>query len=111
MCGHPEREFKTLIETECKDDGRTLPKWGVRRVVLNDLSPAATFIVRGYNLPFDVSEFEDAGELLLKNVEVELRWMYETIHTDGKTKGRINFTVWSEKLFLPRMRQRVRLPL
>ena len=27
--------------------------------------------------------------------------MYETIHTDGKTKGRINFTVWSEKFSCP----------
>ena len=22
--------------------------------------------------------------------------MYETLHTDGKTKGRINYTVWSD---------------
>jgi hypothetical protein len=55
MCGHPDKEFKTLVETECRDEGRKLPKWGGRKVVLNDLSPAATFIVRGYNLPFDVN--------------------------------------------------------
>src|SRR5699024_4195597 len=23
-------------------------------------------------------------------------WMYETLHTDGKTKARIDYTVWSE---------------
>jgi DNA modification methylase/predicted RNA-binding Zn-ribbon protein involved in translation (DUF1610 family) len=101
MCGHPDREFRAQIEAECKDEGRTLPEWGVRRVVLNDLSPAATFIERGYNLPFDVGAFEEGGELLLKNVEDELRWMYETIHSDGKTKGRINFTVWSENFACP----------
>ena len=27
--------------------------------------------------------------------------MYETLHTDGKTKGRINFTVWSEVFTCP----------
>jgi 16S rRNA G966 N2-methylase RsmD/predicted RNA-binding Zn-ribbon protein involved in translation (DUF1610 family) len=101
VCGNPDQEFKTLIETECRDEGRNLPKWGARRVVLNDLSPAATFIVRGYNLPFDVNAFAQAGEALLRDVEKELRWMYETIHNDGKTRGRINFTVWSENFSCP----------
>ena len=27
--------------------------------------------------------------------------MYETLHADGKTKGRINFTVWSEVFTCP----------
>ena len=26
----------------------------------------------------------------------ELGWMYETLHTDGKTKGVMNYTIWSE---------------
>jgi hypothetical protein len=28
--------------------------------------------------------------------------MYETLHTDGKTKGRINYTVWSDVFTCPR---------
>ena len=40
-------------------------------------------------------------ETLLKDVQEELGWMYETLHTDGKTKGRINFTVWSENFACP----------
>src|SRR5262249_22057190 len=48
-----------------------------------------------------VRAFEEAGELLLKDVEHELGWMYETLHTDGKTKGHINFTVWSENFSCP----------
>ena len=101
MCGTPDQEFKGLIETECREEGRKLPLWGSRRVVLNDLSPAATFIARGYNLPFDVASFAKAGEHLLAEVQDELGWMYETVHTDGKTKGRINFTVWSENFACP----------
>ena len=27
--------------------------------------------------------------------------MYETLHADGKTKGRINYTVWSEVFICP----------
>jgi hypothetical protein len=101
MCGNPDKDFRTLVETECRAESRGLPKWGARRVVLNDLSPAATFISRGYNLPFDVEEFAAAAKTILKEVEDELRWMYETDHNDGKSKGQINFTVWSENFACP----------
>ena len=59
-----------------------------------DLSPAATFIAANYNIPFDVDAFAKAARRLLDEVEEEIGWMYETLHTDGKTKGRINYTVW-----------------
>ena len=38
---------------------------------------------------------EDEAKNILDEVEEECGWLYETKHTDGKTKGRINFTVWS----------------
>jgi hypothetical protein len=101
LCGYPDQEFKAQVEAECNAEARTLPEWGVRRVVLNDLSPAATFIERGYNLPFDASAFEEAAKSLLASVQDEYGWMYETSHTDGKTKGRINYTVWSENFACP----------
>ena len=101
LCGDPEPEFRSLVEAECQDDGRQKPQWGARRVVLNDLSPAATFICRGYNLPFDVKKFATAAQRLLQEVCDELDWMYETTHSDGRTKGRINFTVWSENFSCP----------
>ncbi len=101
LCGHPDPEFRKLVETECREEGRNPPMWGARRAVLNDLSPAATFIERGYTLPVAVLEFSKAGAELLKDVEDELGWMYETLHSDGKTKGRINFTVWSENFSCP----------
>lgn len=101
MCGHPDSEFKAEIETECRQERRKPPKWGARSAVLTDLSPAATFIERGYNLPVDVAAFSRAGAELLREVQAELGWMYETLHTDGKTKGQINFTVWSENFSCP----------
>jgi DNA modification methylase len=90
--------YKHGIEAEWKKQGKAAPKWGARRVILNDLSPAATFIAANYNLPFDVEAFAKAGKQLLKDVENELGWMYKTTHTDGKTEGRIEYTVWSEVL-------------
>lgn len=71
-------------------------KLGARRAVLNDLSPAATFIAYNYNTPVDVREFEREAKRILKEVEAECGWMYETLHADGRSKGSINYTVWSD---------------
>ena len=95
-CGSAPSAYRHELETEWKKQGKAAPKWGARRVILNDLSPAATFIAANYNLPFDIEAFAKAGQDLLKEVEREIGWMYETIHTDGKTKGRIEYTVWSQ---------------
>ena len=100
-CGSAPATYRHQLETEWKKQGKATPKWGPRRVVLNDLSPAATFIAANYNLPFDVEAFAKAGKQLLKEVEQEIGWMYETTHTDGKAKGNIEFTVWSEVFTCP----------
>ena len=100
-CGTAPVEYRSKLEAEWKAGGRNLPEWGARKVILGDLSPAATFIAAGYNLPFDVNEFAEAAQRVLDEVEDELGWMYETLHTDGKTKGRINYTVWSEIFTCP----------
>ncbi len=72
-----------------------------RKAILADLSPAATFIAHNYNTPVDVNEFEREAKRILKEVEDECGWMYDTLHTDGKTKGRINYTVWSDVFICP----------
>lgn len=100
-CGAAPDEYRRELEAAWKRDGRSAPKWGARRVVLNDLSPAASFIAANYNLPFDVKRFARAGRKLLDDLEKEIGWMYETLHTDGKTKGRIEYTVWSEVFTCP----------
>lgn len=95
-CGSAPLAYRIELEQAWKKDGRLAPRWGARRAVLNDLSPAATFIAANQNLPFDPTEFSIAAKALLAATEKEIGWMYETIHTDGKTKGRIEFTVWSQ---------------
>ena len=76
-------------------------KLGSRRAVLNDLSPAATFIAYNYNTPSDLETFEIESKRILREISVEYGWMYETLHTDGKTKARINYTVWCEAFSCP----------
>lgn len=100
-CGTAPAAYRHKLEMEWKKAGTPAPKWGARRVVLNDLSPAATFIGANYNLPFDVDAFAKAGKQLLRDVEREIGWMYETLHSDGKTKGKIEYTVWSEIFSCP----------
>jgi len=100
-CGCAPAAYRHELETAWKKEGRPAPKWGARRVILNDLSPAATFIAANYTLPFDVEAFAKAGKQLLEELEQEIGWMYETLHTDGKTKGRIEYTVWSEVFTCP----------
>lgn len=97
-CGTAPASYRHQVEMEWKKAGMAAPKWGARHAILNDLSPAATFIGANYNLPFDVDSFAMAGKQLLADVEREIGWMYETLHSDGKQKARIDYTVWSETL-------------
>jgi 16S rRNA G966 N2-methylase RsmD len=114
MCG--DREEVTALGYKVETDGTILQKeldergkdvWkpfsklGARKVVLNDLSPAATFIAYNYNAPVDIIAFEQEAQKILDEVEKECGWMYETLHTDRKSKGKINYTIWSDVFVCP----------
>lgn len=75
---------------------KSFSKLAARRALLSDLSPVATFIAYNYNTPVDIRGFERDAERMLKEVELEYGWMYETLHPDGKAKARINYTIWSD---------------
>jgi hypothetical protein len=81
-CGSAPESYRKELEAAWKAEGRDKPEWGARRVVLGDLSPAATFIAANYNLPFDVKEFARAGRKILDEIEEELGWMYHTLHVE-----------------------------
>ncbi|WP_276199957.1 DNA methyltransferase [Chelatococcus sp. XZ-Ab1] len=100
-CGLAPAEYRKQLEADWSKQGLPKPKWGARRAVLNDLGPAASFIAANYTVPFNVTAFSRAAQRILSDVQKELGWMYETLHTDGKTKGSINFTVWSEVFTCP----------
>ena len=109
--GYKVDDDGTISEQVVQENGEKVwqpfSKLGARKAVLNDLSPAATFIAYNYNTPVDVQGFEREAKRILKEVEAECGWMYETIHTDGKTKGKINYTVWSDVFVCPDCMQEV----
>lgn len=94
----------TILQEEMDEDGkkvwRPFSKLGVRRAILNDISPAATFIAYNYNTPVDVVGFEKEAKRILNEVESECGWMYETNHTNGLT-GKINHILWSDVFTCP----------
>lgn len=100
-CGKASAAYRHQLEVEWKTEGRQAPKWGVRRVLLNDLSPAATFISANYNLPCKADRLVVEARSILRKLESETSWMYQTDHSDGISKGSINFTVWSEVYSCP----------
>ena len=106
---NPEHETQNSEPGTLNSEPGTLNsrKWvpfsrlGPRKAVLNDLSLAATFIAYNYNTPVNIKAFEREALKILTEVEDECGWMYETIHTDGKTKGKINYTVFSDVFICP----------
>jgi len=95
----------TLFQQETEENGKTVwkpfSKLGARRAILSDLSPAATFIAYNHNTPVDVTEFEREAQRILKEYEKETKWMWETLHSDGRTVGKINYVVWSDVYSCP----------
>lgn len=79
--------------------GEKKAKIGVRHAVCSDLSPIASLIAASYNLKFNPHEFERKANAILKQVEEELGWMYET-EVNGK-KAKINYTIWSDVFVCP----------
>ncbi len=100
-CGSAPAEYRHKLEQEWQKAGLDKPAWGARRAIVGDLSPAASFIAANYNMPFDLGAFERAATRILKEVQQDIGWMYETLHTDVKIKERINYTVWSEVFTCP----------
>lgn len=120
-----DSEGVVYARDENSEGGQWLPfsRIGRRHAILNDLSPVASFIAANYNSPVDVQTFQDEATTILREVEEEFGWMYQTLHlpapdvlTDAVESigakgnpslpnfvatGRINFTVWSDVFTCP----------
>lgn len=98
-------------------------KLGPRRVLLSDLSPAATFISHNYNAPKDREDFDKRAKAAVADLEAKFGWMYQTLHQPSQAEldsacrdlqagasidlartakvGRVNYVVWSDVFNCP----------
>jgi len=117
--GYKVDDAGTIYQPEQDENGKTVwkpfSKLGARRAVLNDLSPAATFIAYNYNTPVDVRAFEREANRILKEVEEECGWMYATLARGvaghgSRVKSQEDELVeeWAEKLRACRTAEEIR---
>lgn len=100
-CETPDYELAAKLKPVVGD-----VKWGARKAILNDISPAATFISGNYNAAIDGLDFQRTIEDLIDRVEKQTGWMYETSHDSGVPQfndltGTINYTIWSDVFICP----------
>ena len=106
LCDDPSTIEALGYSLSSEDDifdatGRHIGKRGIRRAILNDLSPSATLIAAGYNLTKFPDSFAKHGTELLRNFNSEYGWMYQTIDpTTGDICG-IDYTIWAEVFSCP----------
>jgi hypothetical protein len=96
---------------------------GKRIAILNDLSPAATFIAHNFNTPVRHDDFNRRAQEILTSAKSLYGWMYQTLHQPTKEKiasaidlieksespnlssvgqvGWVNFVIWSDVFVCP----------
>jgi DNA modification methylase len=109
------------VSDEKGADWKVFSKLGARHAILNDLSTAATFISHNYNSPLDLDLQEANAKKVLRQIEDEFGWMFQTLHQPDANQislaikeidasstpqlsgriGRINYTVWSDVFSCP----------
>ncbi|MBK7889293.1 MAG: DNA methylase [Bdellovibrionales bacterium] len=64
------------------EKGKWIPfsKLGARTAILNDLSPAATFISYNYNTSINAHTLQREATRIAKEISDEFEWMYLTLH-------------------------------
>lgn len=101
MCGSDD----VVLQAEMKAKDSSV-EWGQRYAILNDLSPAATFIANGYNTSFSMKEFLAEFEEIVADVEKECGYLYKTKHVTERTLfgdayGDVNYIIWSDVFICP----------
>ena len=103
--GYQVKDDGTILQEEIDDNGkkiwRAFSKLGVRKVVLNDLSPIATFIANNYSSAGVTCNFSITANKYIDSLKDKWEWLYETKHTDNKSTGKINYVVWSDVFICP----------
>ncbi len=71
-----------------------------RKAILLDLSPIASYLAFNYNTSISSDRFLTQAGNILEELEKELGWLYETLHSNGE-KAVINSIIFSENYKCP----------
>ena len=85
MCAKPPRSVDIPLGAQL----------GLRKAILNDLSPAACHIAYNYCTSVDVEALKQELNRILVELKDEFAWLYGTTHDDG-TPATIQYTIWSD---------------
>lgn len=108
MCGSTDISIEAMFKARDKKI-----QWGARKVILNDLSPAATLVAYNYNYCVrDVEGFKERCNSIFEHCREKYGWMFETepskdqngqvnVFDSGQLKGKINYTIWSDVFICP----------
>lgn len=95
LCDCPTDKMKqTAIKLGLK------PKWGARKIILQELSSLGAFIGRTMCKPPPPAEFTKHVSALLDDVEHELNLLYRIKDETGSI-GQIRYVIWSDLLKCP----------
>ena len=73
---------------------------GLRRCILGDLSPIASFITYNFNNPINNKEFVDNATRIINETKEETLKLYRTKHSNNDF-GTISYVIWSDYLVCP----------
>lgn len=73
---------------------------GARKVILNDLSPVATFIAYNCNREANVYKLKEEIDKWLNETQNNVGWVYETAHNSTQN-GIISYSIWSQAVICP----------
>lgn len=103
-CGHLTMEEKHIVK---KEMGENI-QFGVRKAILNDISPMAAFLSSVFNNEVKLYDVQKKLDHILNEIHKEYGWVYETAHSIGtptllndSPKGVINYTLWSDVFVCP----------
>lgn len=94
-CGRPDAETKYSILSDYSNAGYANPNWGERHAICGDLSPLCFHISSNYNRHIETKKLKEAVDDIIEQLKDRFGHFYE-IELGDKTKGHINYFVWSE---------------
>ncbi len=109
----PPKAIRAYIEHYCPPNGVVMDgfcgsgmtglaaRLSGRRAILFDLSPAATAIAAGYNLPVSRDDLQSAAVELINNLKAQCAWLYEVPMQGSMLPAIVDYVIWSEQYRCP----------